>query len=307
MVGRVVRIGWIDHSVMAYISAISLARHKISSREMKVVPFVIDSDSICDTVACNSAELCYAIGTFSDKDIDALISRNLKLSVIGKLYGKKYGRLFKPVRVGTVKLYPVQKTRLHGLEYLSVLSTYFGMTETSVFVKLSNMSLDLARILTATDGWLDMFHLLTSTETVSSAEDIDRVVEHFKKVNGFEEKYREIIEAVSRTIVEETKNHIILDMRSPQVPVKKAKMVARYVLNNKPAMFIITSDNDGYRIMVLYKRTLRPPILSGLQVIFSASLEGVYGNVAYFRSTIKDWGDLIEKTRAASSLLLKKV
>lgn len=306
MPGNTVHVGWTDHSIIAFITSAVLARHKVASRSVRAVPHIIDSERIAETTACNSSETCYAVGTFNDRDVEGLLAKGCKLSVIGKLYGKKYGGLHKPVKIGTVKIYPVQRMRLYGLEYLSVLVTYFNLSDTPIFLRLSNMSLELAKVLTATDAWYDAFYLISSIETVSSHDDIDRVVEHIKRSKGYEEKYKALVDQVSNTIVESTKGYTIFDLRDPPVPAKKAKMVVKYVMNNKPAIFIVSAAPEGHDVMVLSKRTLGTADLLGLQKLFDSSQDSVYGNVAMFRSRIGDWTLLLERVRSAARMLVNR-
>lgn len=295
-----------DLSVISFAAAVVLARHMVSGGIPKLVPFVVDSDRVADTISCGEFGECYVVGVFDDPAIDALVSRKTRVTLIGKLYGRKYGRLSKPVKVGDVRIYPVRKVRMRGMEYFSALTTYFGVSDAPIFMKLSDISLELAKILITTDGWIDMFHLLSSIEVVSSPDDVDRVVEYFKKSKNFDEEYKKLMDAVGRTIVESTKNHIIIGLRDPPVPSKKIMMVARYVLNTKPLMFILTPlGGGGHRVIVVSRQSLRKPHLSGLQTVYNADVEAVYGNVAYLKCRPSSWEEVIEKTRLVSNMLAK--
>lgn len=300
----VIHIGWIDCNVTAFITATTLARHKISTRKIKVNPFITDTDRLSTSIPSNSNDVYYIIGSFNDSDIESILPKKCRISLIGKIYGRKFGDIVNPTKLGTVKIYPVPKKKLHGIEYLSVLMTYFNLSsESQFFLRLVDISTELLKVLTVTNSWIDAFNLFTSNEVVSTPDDVIKVLEHIKRSKGFEKQFNDITTTLRNATVSENKKYVVLDLRNSTIPAKKAQTLLRYVYPNK-VVVLLSKDNSNKDCIttLMTKRSVSKEALNIVTQTLNASLIQNNGSTITLRCGLED--NIIEKIKLVAQLLI---
>lgn len=261
--GRTIYVGWVEYNVLAYIVAVTLARHKLQTRSVRLQPFALHVYQISRTLPKDESGVVYAIGSFTDRNIDEIISTGQRTTVIGKIYGKKYGNISSPMRVGSVKIYPVKKVKKGGVEYLEILIRYFDLSsELPFFTKMMTMRNTLGELLTLTDGWVDAFKLLTSIEVVTSPEDIDKIVGYLRKVKGFDEAHNKLTKTMTSSVVARGKNYAVLDLRNSSLHGRQAVALSNYVLKNVPVVVCITNaDGGAHEVTLGIKRRIPKTVI----------------------------------------------
>ncbi|MEM1694284.1 MAG: hypothetical protein QXH21_08215 [Ignisphaera sp.] len=303
---RHINIGWIDHSYVAFITAVTLARHKTISRKTRAIPFVIEQNKLGNTIPNNSKDVYYAIGSFSDSDIETIITKRCRVSIIGKLYGKRFGTIKRPTKIGTVKIYPVSKERQQGLEYLSVLTNYFSVnSEISFFLKLMDVRSEMLVLLTVTDSWFDAFRLLTSSEIVSTPDDVSKVIDYIKKIKNYNQRLSEFTSIVKNSVVAEGENFVVLDFRNTSMSSKKAEIISKYLLQNRKTLFLIMeSDPEGFIVNMLFRRNPVSKRMNTLQKLnTSITLIQDKGSMKVLKCRAESWNDMLEKIETVARLL----
>ena len=291
---------------MAFITAVSLARHKILTRKTKVNPFVIEPGKLWDSLSDSSNDVYYAVGGFSDSEIEPILAKRCRVTIIGKLYGRRFRFLTKPMKIGSVKLYPVSKERQHGLEYLSVLTNYFKLnSETQFFLKLADMRSEMLVVLAVTDSWVDAFNLLTSNEVVSTPDDVGKVLDYIKKTKNYEQVLKELTNSIRNSTVASGRSYVVLDLRNAGMSIKRAEVISKYLFRDKKTLFLITknSSEEEYTVGIVLRKNPINVRLNTVLEILNSTLVQDRGSLKILKCGISDWNDMVEKIDVVAKLL----
>ncbi|MEM1759384.1 MAG: hypothetical protein QXU26_01555 [Thermofilaceae archaeon] len=308
IVGKIeqINVGWVDNSYVAFITAVTLARHKLLTRKTKVNSFVVEPGKLWNSLPDNSNSVYYAVGGFSDSEIEPVLAKRCKVTIIGKLYGKRFGLLTKPTKIGSVKLYPVSKERQHGLEYLSVLTNYFKLnSETRFFLKLADMRSEMLVVLAVTDSWVDAFKLLTSDEVVSTPDDVGKVLDYIKNTKNYEQVLKELTNSIKNSAVASGRSYVVLDLRNAGMSIKRAEVISKYLFRDKKTLFLITknSSEEEYTVgIVLRKNPIKVRLNTVLEILNSTLVQD-RGSLKILKCGISDWNDMVEKIDVVAKLL----
>ncbi|MEM1694212.1 MAG: hypothetical protein QXL19_08390 [Ignisphaera sp.] len=301
-----INIGWIDNSYIAYITAITLARHKLHTRKIKINPFIIEPGKLWNSISNKPSDIYYAIGGFTDNEIESILSKRCRVTIIGKFYGEKFKFITKPMKIGSIKLYPVSKEKQYGLEYLSVLIKYFKVdSETRFFLKLSNIRPKLLMVLAVTDSWIDTFNLFISNEIVSTLDDIDNIIEYIMKTKNYHQLLNNFINIIKSSIVVDDKNYTILDFRNINISAKRAEIILKQLIQDRKPLFLIMrgDSEESYNLCIIFRKNFTNINLDNVLKILKSTLIHDRGSLKILNCRISDWNELTEKISVVAKML----
>lgn len=303
-----INVGWVDNNYIAFITSVVLARHKLLTRRIKINPFVIEYGKLWASLSNNPNSIYYAVGSFSDDEIEQVLAKKCRVTIIGKLYGKKFGFLAKPIRIGSVKIYPVPKKKENGLEYISVLANYFKLSsEIPFFLRLADMRSEMLVILAVTDSWIDVFKLLISSETVSSPDiDINKVIDYIKKTKNYEEMFNKFTNSIKNSIVVRNRNYTVLDISDTGISLKRAEIISKHLFRDTKILFLITRNNpaeEGYNIGIALRKKYTKINLDRLLEVLDSTLVQDRGSLKVLKTRISDLNTMIEKIDMIAKML----
>jgi len=231
-------IGWTGGNTVQFIAATTLARHILRVSGSKPRPFTYGPYTLIEKAKRYSPAII--VGSFEGGEIDALLRSGAKVAALVKVFDAKYSHIRGHRRIDNLVLYPVPIANRGGLEYLVALTMYFNISEEEVkfFEAALSRKESIAMVLTVLNAWLQAYDLFTTYELIDdpTPEDIDKVLEHLKKIRGYEERLR--------TLVEELKSRIVLD---------RGDVLAFYLGEDDPRRYMVVA-NEAYskkRILVL--------------------------------------------------------
>jgi len=245
-------IGWSKGNTVNFITAATLARHKIKTSGENLLPFTYGTYTLVPQVRNHSP--CYLVGSFEGGEIDALIRTNVKATVIAKIYDRKYNIKHKQ-RIGNLIVYPVPKSdRSGGLEYLVTLVTYFNVDEeVKFFEAMLSKKTPLSKVLTVLDVWEEAFKLFTSLEVIDdpTPSDVDKVIEYLKRRYNYDEVYGRLSEEVKNNIVINRGKFVAVDLGENDP--KRYMYLAQDMFPEKNVVALISRvpDAEIYKIVVL--------------------------------------------------------
>jgi len=245
-------IGWSKGNTVNFIVATTLARHKVKTLGVGLMPFTYGTYTLVPQVRSHSP--CYLVGSFEGGEIDALIKADVKATIIAKIYDRKYNIKNKQ-RIGNLIVYPVLKSdRAGGLEYLVALVTYFNVNEeVKFFEAMLSKKTPLSKVLTVLDLWEEAFKLFTSLEVIDdpTPSDVDRVIEYLKKRYNYDDVYSKLSEEVRNNIVVERRKFVAIDLGVNDP--KRYMYLAQEMFPKKDVIALISRvpEAEIYKIVVL--------------------------------------------------------
>jgi hypothetical protein len=269
-------IGWSRGNALAFITATTLARHRIRTRGVTVKPFTFGSYTL--PKIARRVNPCYLVGSFEGGEIDTLVKMNVKATVIGKIFDEKYSNRMDRFRVGRVIVYPVPRTdKLGGYEYLATLLTYFNLTtEVEFFRAMLSRKDKIARVFSVTDTWIEAFELLTSFEIIENpdVEDIDKVIEYIKRKHNYEERLDKMKRAIRENVLTKGNRYVVVsvgidDPRKYIIPAHDAYPNAKIV-----AIVSRVPEANVYKVVVSCKKRCNGTMKRTLKSKLNAEIRG---------------------------------
>lgn len=293
-------VGWNEYSVVAYISAVTFARYKATTKHVNVEPLPYEPHMLQSIIPKESRDIFYLFGSFSENDIRGFLGANTRITVVGKLYGGVFDKISRPVRVKHVKVYPVSKDYVQGLEYLDVLSRFFGkFSETDFFMKLLSIKDELRSVLATTDSWVEAFNQLVSPEVTTGCEDIPRVLEYIKRRSNFDDVYKKFVDKIQSSVVVDRGAFAVVKVEASLA--KKAVILGKQLLNRRNVAVVVASSTPR----MVYVTSI-DPIPASVAMAVGATLSGKLafhsGKVVLYNVSL-DEKTLIEKLQVAMELV----
>lgn len=295
-----VYVGWNEYSTVAYLSAVAFARYKVTSKHVKVEPLPYEPHTLRSIIPRESPHIFYLFGSFAESDIRGFLDRNARITLVGKLYGGVFDKLSKPAKVKQIKLYPVPKEHMQGLEYLDTLSRYFGgFSEADFFMRLLSAKDELRTVLATTDGWVDAFNHLVSPEVTTGPEDIPRVIDHIKKKYRFDEEYSKLVSELRSSVVDDRGVFGIVKV-GPNL-AKKSVILGKQVLN-RWNIAVLVASSPPQKVYVVSAEPIPASVAMAIGATVGGKMVFHSGKIVMYE-VAGDEKTLIEKLRVAMELL----